>query len=108
MRVGRHYTAIYVSWPDPLGLRDTGLSFTTLGNLSDSSWMARVDYNVTLLSAIKFRVNVGTSLGRRGIFRFGMKIPAQGEKDPTGGLLARGMRMYPQLVSAGVDLLIDI
>src|SRR5690606_35874032 len=44
--VGRQYAGLYVAAPYPFIFDDTTINFTTLANVSDGSWLLRLDYRV--------------------------------------------------------------
>jgi hypothetical protein len=70
---GRHYAAIFVSVPAPYNLDLHSFTLSTLGNLSDRSFISRFDYGLTLLTHLRFEAFVSVHYGRRqGEFRFGL------------------------------------
>jgi hypothetical protein len=76
--IGRHYAALFASFPAPYSWNYTTFTLSTLGNLSDKSFVSRVDYSVTLLTHLTLEAFVGVHYGnRQGEFRAGFEIPAQ-------------------------------
>jgi hypothetical protein len=74
---GRHYAAVFASLPAPYSWNYTTFTLSTIGNLSDLSFVSRLDYSVTLLTHLTLEafgaVHYGTANGE---FRFGIDIPA--------------------------------
>jgi len=76
--IGRHYAALFASFPAPYSWNYTTFTLSTLGNLSDRSFVSRVDYSVTLLTHLTLEAFVGVHYGTRGgEFRAGFDIPGQ-------------------------------
>jgi hypothetical protein len=73
--VGRHYGAAYVSFPAPYSWNYTTFTLSTLGNLSDESFVTRLDYSVTFLTHLTLEAFAGVHYGHiGGEFRF--RVPA--------------------------------
>ena len=74
---GRHYAAVFASLPAPYSWNYTTFTLSTIGNLSDRSFVTRLDYSVTLLTHLTLEafgaVHYGTSTGE---FRLGIDTPA--------------------------------
>ncbi len=69
--LGRHYGAAYVSLPAPYSWNYTTFTLSTLGNLSDQSFITRLDYSVTFLTHLTFEAFAGLHYGHiGGEFRF--------------------------------------
>jgi hypothetical protein len=69
--LGRHYAALFLSLPAPYSLDLHSFSLSTLGNLSDRSFISRFDYALTLLTHLTFEAFVAVHYGRStGEFRF--------------------------------------
>jgi hypothetical protein len=76
--IGRHYASLFASFPAPYSWNYTTFTLSTLGNLSDKSFISRLDYSVTLLTHLTLEAFVGVHYGNRsGEFRGGFAIPAQ-------------------------------
>ncbi len=76
--IGRHYAALFLSLPAPYSWNYTNFTLSTLANLSDMSFVSRVDYSVTLLTHLTLEAFLGVHYGTRGgEFRAGFDIPSQ-------------------------------
>jgi hypothetical protein len=72
--VGRHYGAAFVSFPSPFALNLHTFTLSTLGNLSDRSFITRLDYSLTLLTHLTFEAFTAVHYGSySGEFRFGIR-----------------------------------
>lgn len=72
--LGRHYGALFASFPRPFSLETHTFTLSTLGNLSDQSYLSRVDYSYILLTHMTLEAFVGVHYGTRaGEFRFGVE-----------------------------------
>jgi hypothetical protein len=73
--VGKHYAGVYLSLPNPGSWNKTTFILSTLGNLSDHSFVTRLDYSVLLLTYLRVeaygQVHYGTAAGE-----FRLAIPA--------------------------------
>jgi hypothetical protein len=70
---GRHYAALFAALPAPYNLDLHSFTLSTLGNLSDRSFITRFDYALTLLTHLQFQAFVAVHYGNRtGEFRFGL------------------------------------
>jgi hypothetical protein len=82
---GKHYGALFVSLPAPYSWNYTTFTLSTLGNLSDGSFVTRLDYAFTLLTHLTLQAFGGVHYGtREGEFRLGFNIPAQTVLRPDG------------------------
>jgi hypothetical protein len=69
--LGRHYAAVFVGLPAPYSWDLHTFTLSTLGNLSDRSFISRLDYSLTLLTHLSFEAFVAVHFGRStGEFRF--------------------------------------
>ncbi len=84
---GRHYAALFASLPAPYSWNLTSFTLSTIGNLSDRSFVTRLDYSYTLLTHLSLEAFAGVHYGyRSGEFRFGADTAAQTvgvPSDPT-------------------------
>jgi len=72
--LGQHYGAVYVTFPSPFSLDLHTFTLSTLGNLSDRSFITRLDYSLVLLTHLRFEAFASTRYGNQyGEFRFGIK-----------------------------------
>ena len=75
--------------PGPGRWNDTSFTLSALGNLSDKSFVARLDHSVLALTYLRVETYVAGHLGsRQGEFRLGFDIPPQ----DVGGGLTPGVR----------------
>jgi hypothetical protein len=71
--LGRHYAALYISFPAPYSLDNHTFTLSTLGNLSDRSFITRFDYSLIALTHVRFEAFVSAHYGNEnGEFRFGV------------------------------------
>jgi hypothetical protein len=114
---GRHYAALFASFPAPYSWNLTTFTLSTLSNLSDMSFISRLDYSYTLLTHITLEAFVGVHYGSPGgEFRLGFDIPTQytlQQPAPTDGTapmctVTPGSRRDPALVDLGVALRVKI
>jgi hypothetical protein len=71
--LGRHYGALFLSLPAPYRWDYTTFTLSTLGNLSDHSFITRLDYALTLLTHLRFEAFAAVRYGEQeGEFRFGV------------------------------------
>jgi hypothetical protein len=71
--LGRQYAAVYVSFPAPYSLDNHTFTLSTLGNLSDRSFITRFDYSLIALTHMRFEAFVSARYGNEnGEFRFGV------------------------------------
>jgi hypothetical protein len=70
--LGKHYAALYITFPAPFKLDLHTFTLSTLGNLSDRSFITRLDYALALLTHLRFEAFVSARYGKpTGEFRFG-------------------------------------
>jgi hypothetical protein len=87
--LGRHYAAVFLGLPAPYSWDLHTFTLSTLGNLSDRSFISRLDYALTLLTHLSFEAFVAVRYGRStGEFRFA--IP---EIDRAAGFLDLGVAL---------------
>ncbi len=73
--LGRHYGSAFVSLPRPGRWNDTTFTLSVLGNLSDRSFVARLDHSVLVLTYLRVETFLAGDFGARdGEFRLG--VPA--------------------------------
>src|SRR4051794_14356040 len=73
--LGRQYGAVYLTLPAPYSWNYTTFTLSTLGNLSDESFISRLDYSVTVLTHRSVEAFAGVHYGHLGgEFRF--QLPA--------------------------------
>jgi len=71
---GQHYAAVYLNLPAPYSWNYTTFTLSTLGNLSDRSFITRLDYSVTVLTHLTVQAFAGVHYGTIG-GEFRLDIP---------------------------------
>jgi hypothetical protein len=72
--LGRHYGALFLNVPAPYSWNYTTFTLSTLGNLSDRSFITRFDYSLLLLTHLRFEAFVAVRYGEEsGEFRLGAR-----------------------------------
>ncbi len=73
--LGRHYGALFLGVPAPYGWDLHSFTVSTLGNLSDRSFVTRVDYAYTLLTHVRVELFAAVHYGNDdGEFRFALRF----------------------------------
>lgn len=71
--LGQHYAALFVTLPSPYALDNHAFTLSTLGNLSDKSFITRLDYSLVVLTHLRFEAFAAARYGNQnGEFRFGV------------------------------------
>jgi len=73
---GRHYAALYALMPSPGDWNDSTFTLSTLGNLSDLSFLSRLDYSVRVLTHMRVFAFSSVTYGKSGEFTLGLRVPA--------------------------------
>jgi hypothetical protein len=74
--LGQHYAAVYLLLPAPGSLDLHSFTLSSIANMSDRSFVTRLDYSVFLLTHLRLEAWVAAFYGRRnGEFRFGIELP---------------------------------
>lgn len=83
--LGRQYAALFLAFPAPFDLDLHSFTLSTIGNLSDGSFISRFDYAFTLLTHMRFEAFVSLRYGNEeGEFRFGLSgLPGVGDRAPA-------------------------
>ena len=102
--LGRHYVGLGLALPRPGGWNDTTLLATAISNLSDGSHIARLDYQVQVLTRLRVFCFVGAHFGNQGEFRFELDVPAV----PGIPELENGLRIEPMRFNTGLWLSVDL
>jgi hypothetical protein len=72
--LGRHYAALFITFPAPYSLDNHTFTLSTIGNLSDKSFITRFDYSLIALTHVRFEAFVSGRYGdENGEFRFGIR-----------------------------------
>lgn len=104
--LGEWYTALYLLLPSPGEWDDGSITFSTLANLSDLSFISRLDLTVRVLTWLDIQTYVSGHYGTKGgEFRFAVDIPAV---DIPGVLSFPGVEIKPQLIDLGLNLRVSI
>ncbi|HEY2735238.1 MAG TPA: hypothetical protein VGI70_14680 [Polyangiales bacterium] len=94
--LGKHYAALYFTMPAPYKLDLHTFTLSTLGNLSDRSFITRLDYSYTLLTHLTFEAFGAVHYGRpSGEFRFRLQTPES---------LGISVTQPPSLFDVGIGL----
>lgn len=101
---GEHYTALSFVLPAPGNWNDTTFVLSGLGNLSDQSFLTRLDYQVTVLTRLRLYLFANYHFGENGEFNFSLEIPPT----PLDPALENGLKVPAPLVDLGVWLALDL
>ena len=75
--VGRNQLGLYLLLPKPFNWYDTTFIFSTLANLTDTTFISRIDYSVLLLTYLRVEAYAAVHYGKAGgAYRFTVDIPA--------------------------------
>lgn len=99
--LGRHYGGLYLYLPAPGRARDWNFVLSTLGNLSDSSYVSRLDVSVQALTKLKLNLFGQWHFGEPGEFRFAMEVP------PIPGYLEQGISVPSPLLDLGLGASVE-
>lgn len=102
--LGQHYVAVYALAQGPLSFNDTSLTFSTIGNLSDQSFLSRLDVQQALLTWVTVNVFASLHYGKRGEMKLGIEIPPL----PQIPALANGFELADDLLDVGVALRLEL
>jgi hypothetical protein len=109
--LGRQYGALYASFPAPYSWNYTTFTVSTLGNLSDHSFVSRLDYSLTFLTHLTLQAFAGVHYGAsNGELRFGINIPSQDipQAPPSQDIITAPIVRSPVLLDLGVALLVKL
>ncbi|MFH0902275.1 MAG: hypothetical protein V2A73_16715 [Pseudomonadota bacterium] len=73
--LGRHYVSAYAALMSPGRWNDTSFIGSAIGNVSDGTWLARLDYQVRVLTYLDLSAFAAVHLCDQGEFRFAVSIP---------------------------------
>lgn len=96
--LGQHYGGAYVLAMGPGSWDDTTWIGSVLGNLSDKSYLARLDFRATLLSYLSLDTYVNYHFGKSGEFHYGLSVP------PIPGYLPKGIEINQPIADFGIGL----
>ncbi|MDP2342868.1 MAG: hypothetical protein Q8O67_18065 [Deltaproteobacteria bacterium] len=93
---GAHYAAVYAFAQNPFDVKDMSFTVSTLANLSDASFLSRVDVQYGLLQYLTINAFVAGHWGSIGEFKLGLDVPA------IPPLLPDGFVLPTQVIDVGV------
>ncbi len=96
--VGRHYAALYLLLPAPGRWNDTSFTLAAVGNLSDGSYLTRLDAQVTVLTELSVNAYLTYHFGNEGEMRLRIELPPL--EYPPG--LEAGIDLPPPAVEMGI------
>ncbi|AKJ05842.1 hypothetical protein ATI61_110408 [Archangium gephyra] len=103
--LGQHYAAVYGLLSGPGSWDDTNFILSNLGNLSDRSFITRLDVTHRALRYLSVEAFVALNYGQKGgEFRFALNLPAM----RRGGQEIPPISIAPPTLQAGVGLRIDL
>ena len=106
---GQHYLGLVWLIPQPGTWQDTTFTFSALGNLSDTSFITRLDMSQTVHTRLRLETYVQGHFGTRGgEFRFALDVP---DLPPIPDLLPDGLEAFSVPASAvlfGLNLRLSI
>jgi hypothetical protein len=104
-QLGRQYAGAFAVLPSPGAWNDTTFTLSVLGNLSDRSFVARLDHSVLLLTYLRLETFAAVHFGHAGgEFRLDLAIPDLG---PFFAVPA-GLVTQRPLVDLGVALRVSL
>jgi hypothetical protein len=104
--LGKHYGAAYVSLPNPGSWNNTTFTLTVLGNLSDKSFIARLDHSVLVNTYLRVETFAAGHFGtREGEFRLGFDVPP---RVIAPGLPAIPFTTQPLILDLGIALRVTL
>jgi hypothetical protein len=106
--LGRHQAALFATLPAPGSWNDTTFTLSALGNLSDRSFVVRLDHSVLALTYLRVETFVAGHLGERGgVYRFALD-PAFLSAVPAEQREALGPIDRPPVLDVGVALRVSL
>ena len=107
--LGKHYVGAYLVAASPLHawtntFKDTSLTLSTLTNISDGSYLSRLDIQQVFLTNLTVNVFGAVHYGNEGELKLGVHIP----KIPAVPALANGVDIADELVDVGVALRVSL
>jgi hypothetical protein len=68
---GRHYGALFIAFPSPGSWDDGYITTSTLGNISDQSFLSRIDISWRVLTYLQVQMFLQVAYGKQGELRIG-------------------------------------
>lgn len=109
--LGRHYGALTATLAAPGNWDNSTFTFSTIGNLSDLSFVSRLDFFQRVLSYLQVEAFAAAHYGRRnGEFRQGFTIPATTPPQtlPGGQVIPTTVSSQPASIDMGLGLRLSI
>lgn len=108
--LGRHYAGAFVLLPNPGSWNNTTFTLSVLGNLSDRSYVARLDHSVLVLTYLRVETYVAGHFGTNGgEFRLGIDAPAQTVSVSPGQVVPIPAIHYPPpVLDLGVAIRVSL
>jgi hypothetical protein len=90
--LGKHYAALVLTAPSPFSLDLHSFTLSTLGNLSDRSFITQLSYSMVVLTHLRFEAFVAAHYGRpSGEFR--LRVQFEGVQVIPAGLFDVGVAL---------------
>jgi len=100
--VGRNQVGLYVLLPKPFKWYDTTFIFSTLANLTDTTFISRIDYSVLLLTYLRLEAYASVHYGvPGGAFRFALNVP-------SSAFFPQGVNIPPTVADFGLALRLSL
>ncbi len=104
--LGRHYAGAYVSLPSPGGWNHTSFALSALGNLSDKSFVVRLDHSLLALTYLRVETFVAGHAGAKG-GEFRLAFDVSPEPAFAGGP-AFGLFVPAPVLEAGIAVRVSL
>jgi len=102
--LGKQYAGLYILADKPGDWYNTTINFSTLGNLSDHTFISRIDVFQTVLTHLRFEAFFDLHYGGNGEFHYGLNVPAT----TFGGVSIANIHITPPLFDAGLALRVSL
>jgi hypothetical protein len=103
--LSEHYLGVYLLLPKPGAWNDTTFTLSTIGNLSDHTYVTRLDYSVLLLTYLTLEAYGAVHYGARGgEFRLGLDVPQVTVNGTTYG----PFHVAPPVLDFGIALRVNL
>lgn len=99
--LGQHYVGAYAMFPSPGRWDEGSITASTLANISDQSYVSRLDVSVKALTFLTLSAYTQVHYGETGEFRFSYEI------EPIPGILDDGFSIPAPVVGVGVGAMIN-
>ncbi len=112
---GRHYAGAYASMPSPGDWDDTSFTVSGFGNLSDRSFISRLDYSYRFATYLTFNAYAQGHFGAQGEFNYGysqgplldpalVQMIPQDQRASLPAAVLDGVKVVGPLMDIGVGL----